>query len=136
MKKLNRSSGVLLHITSLPGSYGIGEIGPQAFKFVDDLAEMNQKLWQILPDNPTDNYNCPYGSISAFANNPLLISLDFLIRDGWLSSKDLKNYRGPGKTVCLKVYGLDKKGNLVSIYGNFHSILGLCILLDSCLVDS
>ena len=92
MKKLNRSSGVLLHITSLPGSYGIGEIGPQAFKFVDDLAEMNQKLWQILPDNPTDNYNCPYGSISAFANNPLLISLDFLIRDGWLSNEDLKGY--------------------------------------------
>ena len=101
MEKLKRTSGVLLHLTSLPGSYGIGEIGPQAFKFVDDLAEMNQKLWQILPDNPTDSYNCPYGAISAFANNPLLISLDFLIRDGWLISEDLKNY--PNNSLFVPV---------------------------------
>ena len=92
MIKLKRASGVLLHITSLPGPYGIGEIGPQAFKFVDDLVEMKQKLWQILPDNPTDNYNCPYGAISAFANNPLLISFDFLVRDGWLNKKDLDEF--------------------------------------------
>ena len=92
MNKLSRSSGVLLHITSLPGPYGIGELGPQAYKFVDDLVEMDQSLWQILPDNPTDNYNCPYGSISAFANNPFLISLDYLIKDGWLDIKDLDNY--------------------------------------------
>lgn len=104
MEKLKRTSGVLLHLTSLPGSYGIGEIGPQAFKFVDDLAEMNQKLWQILPDNPTDSYNCPYGAISAFANNPLLISLDFLIRDGWLISEDLKNYpKSESNNISFKI---------------------------------
>ena len=92
MIKLKRTSGVLLHITSLPGPYGIGEIGPQAFNFVDDLADMKQKLWQILPDNPTDNYNCPYGAISAFANNSLLISFDYLLRDGWLDQNDLNEF--------------------------------------------
>ena len=54
MINLKRANGILLHISSLPGPYGIGEIGPEAFTFVDDLAEMGQTLWQILPDNPTD----------------------------------------------------------------------------------
>jgi len=84
-----RKSGILLHITSLPGKYGIGEIGPSAYKFIDDLSEMGQSLWQILPSNPTDKYNCPYSAESAFANNPLLISLELLVRDGWLSAGDL-----------------------------------------------
>ena len=89
LKTMNRKSGILLHITSLPGKYGIGEIGPSAFKFVDELREMGQSLWQILPNNPPDNNNCPYNATSAFANNPLLISLELLVRDGWLSADDL-----------------------------------------------
>ena len=92
MINLKRANGILLHISSLPGSYGIGEIGPEAFTFVDDLVEMGQTLWQILPDNPTDEYHCPYSATSAFANNPMLISLDNLIRDGWLNLNDVKSY--------------------------------------------
>ena len=86
---MDRKSGILLHITSLPGKYGMGEIGPSAFQFIDDLSEMGQSLWQILPSNPPDKYNCPYSAESAFANNPLLISLELLVRDGWLSAGDL-----------------------------------------------
>lgn len=88
-EKFRRESGILLHITSLPGNYGIGEIGPSAFQFIDNLTEMGQKYWQILPMNPPDNFNCPYSATSAFANNPLLISLDFLVRDGYLDHYDL-----------------------------------------------
>ena len=69
---VNLHSGILLHPTSLPGPYGIGEIGFEAYKFVDDLADMGQSLWQILPLNPTDIYNSPYSSLSTFAGNHLL----------------------------------------------------------------
>lgn len=86
-----RESGVLLHITSLPNSYGIGDIGPSAYWFVDQLKEMGQSLWQILPTNPPDNYNCPYSASSAFANNPYLISPDLLVDDGLLIQGDLEN---------------------------------------------
>ena len=89
MIKLKRKSGILLHITSIPGKYGIGEIGPNAFQFIDDLSDMGQKLWQILPTNPPDSYNCPYSAVSAFANNPILISFEYLVRDKLLSPKDL-----------------------------------------------
>ena len=85
-----RSSGVLLHISSLPGPYGIGEIGNEAKAFVNDLAMMNQKYWQILPTNYPERHNSPYDTNSAFAQNPLLISLDELIEDGLLSESDLK----------------------------------------------
>ena len=92
-KSEKRSSGILLHPTSLPGDYGIGEIGPHAYKFIDDLADMGQNLWQILPIGPTDYHNSPYSSISTFAGNPLIISLDLLIEDGLLNSGDLANYK-------------------------------------------
>src|SRR4051812_6139633 len=83
-----RSSGLLLHPTSLPGPYGIGEIGPSAFEFIDYAAEAGQKLWQVLPLNPTGYGDSPYQAFSAFAGNPLLISIDGLIETGLLS-KDL-----------------------------------------------
>mgnify|MGYP002870387209 CR=1 FL=1 len=92
MIKLKRTNGILLHISSLPGSYGIGEIGPEAVTFIDDLVEMGQTLWQILPDNPTDEYHSPYSATSVFAYNPLLISIDNLIRDGWLNLNDVRDY--------------------------------------------
>ena len=85
----NRKSGVLLHPTSLPGSSAIGEIGPDAYRFIDHLSDMGQSLWQVLPIGPTDNYNSPYSSISTFAGNPLLISLQLLVEDNLLSSKIL-----------------------------------------------
>ena len=90
MKFFPRESGVLLHITSLPGPYGLGDIGPEAFNFVDVLHEMGQSLWQILPLGDTGSSICPYITISAFANNPLLISLDGLIDEGYLHKDDLK----------------------------------------------
>jgi 4-alpha-glucanotransferase len=88
-----RGSGVLLHITSLPSSYGVGDLGPEAYRFVDFLFQTKQSFWQILPLNPTSTSfgNSPYGSTSAFAGNPLLISPDLLIEYGLLSKADLVN---------------------------------------------
>lgn len=88
-----RGSGILLHLTSLPSSYGIGDLGPWAYKFADFLAESKQSYWQILPINPTDLYcdNSPYHSRSAFASNPLLISPDLLAQSGLLKKEEIKN---------------------------------------------
>lgn len=86
---LDRSSGVLLHLTSLPGSYGIGELSEHAYAFVDWLAAAGQKYWQVMPLGPTGYGDSPYQSFSAFAGNPYLISLDALKRDGLLTGEDL-----------------------------------------------
>ncbi len=92
MKK--RGSGILLHITSLPSIYGIGDMGPEAFQFVDFLAESGQSIWQVLPLNPTDpaHGNSPYSSISAFGCNPLLISPELLIKQGFLDKNELASF--------------------------------------------
>src|SRR5688572_13637582 len=82
----SRSSGVLLHPTSLPGRFGIGDLGANAFEFVEWLAAAGQRLWQVLPLGPTGYGNSPYQSFSAFAGNPLLIGLDELIKDGLLTA--------------------------------------------------
>ncbi|HEX2906700.1 MAG TPA: 4-alpha-glucanotransferase [Phototrophicaceae bacterium] len=84
-----RSSGVLLHPTSLPGRFGIGDLGEWAYKFADWLAQVGQTVWQVLPLGPTSYGDSPYQSLSAFAGNPLLISLDQLIMDGWLTAADV-----------------------------------------------
>jgi 4-alpha-glucanotransferase len=89
--KFPRGSGILLHPTSLPGEHGIGDLGPQAFKFVDFLAETKQAYWQILPLSPTGWGDSPYSSFSAFAGNTLLISPEKLIADGLLD-----DLAGPG----------------------------------------
>ncbi len=88
-----RGCGILLHITSLPSPYGIGDLGPSAYSFADLLAENLQSFWQVLPLGPTDPVfgNTPYDSSSAFAGNPLLISPDRLLKDGLLSADDLKS---------------------------------------------
>jgi 4-alpha-glucanotransferase len=85
-----RSSGVLLHPTALPGRFGIGDLGPSAFAFVDVLASAGQRLWQVLPLGPTGYGDSPYQSFSAFAGNPLLISLDALVEDGLLAESDTR----------------------------------------------
>ena len=87
--KFQRSSGILLHPTSLPGPYGIGDLGPEAFRFVDFLADSKTKLWQVLPLGPTGYGDSPYQCFSAFAGNPYMISPNYLLRDGFLHSDDL-----------------------------------------------
>lgn len=87
----DRQCGVLLHPTSLPSPFGIGDLGREAYKFVDFLAESGQKIWQILPLNPIGAGSSPYASPSAFAGNPLLISLEWLADRGFLTESDLQD---------------------------------------------
>ncbi len=95
-----RESGILLHPTSLPGPYGIGDIGPAARRFVDELVDMGQHLWQILPHGLTGYGDSPYQSFSTFAGNPLFISLDLLVEEGFLDPEHLKGYPSfPSETV-------------------------------------
>ncbi|HEY3497209.1 MAG TPA: 4-alpha-glucanotransferase [Polyangiaceae bacterium] len=84
-----RSSGVLLHLTSLPGPYGAGDLGPAAHRFAEFLAAAGQRFWQMLPVVPPGGGDSPYDSPSAFAGSPWLVSLEFLARDGWLQASDL-----------------------------------------------
>src|SRR6476661_2010982 len=83
-----RASGLLLHVTSLPGTYGIGDLGPVAFTWIDRLREAGQSWWQSLPLGPTGYGDSPYQSLSSFAGNELLISPDGLIEDGLLRKSD------------------------------------------------
>ncbi|MEL7228056.1 MAG: 4-alpha-glucanotransferase [Cyanobacteria bacterium J06576_12] len=85
----SRTSGILLHPTSLPGRFGIGDIGYQSYRFVDFLAETKQQLWQVLPLGPTGHGNSPYMSYSAMAGNPLLISLENVQSQGLLEEEEL-----------------------------------------------
>lgn len=87
-----RASGVLLHPTSLPSPYGIGDLGAAAYEFIDFLQLSGQKLWQILPLGPVGYGESPYQSFSAFAGNPLLISLDQLVAEGLLTAEQLAQY--------------------------------------------
>lgn len=84
-----RSSGILLHPTSLPGRFGIGDLGAQAYRFVDFLVETQQQLWQILPLGPTGHGNSPYMCYSAMAGNPLLINLERLVAQDLLTDEAL-----------------------------------------------
>src|SRR5687768_10640314 len=88
-----RCSGVLLHPTALAGGFGIGDLGPTAVAFIDLLASAGQRLWQVLPLGPTGYGDSPYQSFSAFAGNPLLISLDALIEHGLLAEAEASGAR-------------------------------------------
>ena len=88
-----RESGILMHITSLPGPYGVGTMGKQAFAFVDFLAEAGQHCWQILPLNPTGFGDSPYQSCSTFAGNHYLIDLQLLVEEGLLKQEELDEIR-------------------------------------------
>src|SRR6201993_3368160 len=83
-----RASGLLLHVTSLPSPYGIGDVGPAAIRWIDQLSDAGQSWWQALPLGPTGYGNSPYQSLSSFAGNGLLISPDWLVEDGLLRSSD------------------------------------------------
>ncbi|MCK4341852.1 MAG: 4-alpha-glucanotransferase [Phycisphaerae bacterium] len=90
----DRAGGLLLHPTSLPGPHGCGDLGPEAYHFVDFLAAAGQRWWQMLPINPVGPGGSPYSALSAFAGNPLLISLTRLAEEGLLSKPDIKPVRG------------------------------------------
>jgi 4-alpha-glucanotransferase len=98
----HRGSGILLHLTSLPSPYGIGDLGPRAYRFADFLAQGKQSYWQVLPLNPTDpvSGNSPYSSPSAFAGNTLLISPDLLEESGFLTKEDLKAHPSFPEARC------------------------------------
>ena len=96
--KLPRRSGILLHITSLPGGPYTGDLGPSAHGFADFLAEAGQGWWQTLPLNPVGAYESPYSSISAFACEPLMISPKNLVEDGLLKARSLRGLPRGSKT--------------------------------------
>ncbi|HMS10833.1 MAG TPA: 4-alpha-glucanotransferase, partial [Pyrinomonadaceae bacterium] len=87
--KFPRASGILLHPTSLPGDYGIGDLGPEAYSFVNFLEAAGQTYWQILPLGPTGYGDSPYQCFSAFAGNPLLISPEMLVEDEFLTAEQI-----------------------------------------------
>ena len=89
--RFERSAGILLHPTSLPGKYGIGDLGKEAYNFLDFMEAAGQKLWQVFPLGPTGYGDSPYQCFSAFAGNPLIISPDILLVEGFLKDDDLKN---------------------------------------------
>ena len=88
-EKFPRRSGVLLHPTSLPGRFGIGDLGPEAYRFADFLSNARQAYWQVLPLGPTGYADSPYQGLSAFAGNPMLISPEKLVEAGFLAQADL-----------------------------------------------
>lgn len=88
--QLHRSCGVLLHISSLPSAWGLGDLGQEAYDFVDFLAESGQSVWQVLPLNPAGVGDCPYQSESVFAGNSVFISLDHMISEGLLDLKETR----------------------------------------------
>ena len=119
---LRRSSGILLHPTSLPGPHGIGDLGPAARRFVDFLAETGQTLWQILPLGPVGYGNSPYMCLSAFAGNPLLLSLDRLADDGLLEQGEIDPPAGLGaERVDYAQAAAFKRARLKLAYGRFES---------------
>ncbi len=104
--RFERSSGVLLHVTSLASRGGIGDLGPAAHQFVDFLAQAKQHVWQVLPLSPTSFGNSPYAASSAFAGNPLLISLELLADWGWIARERIADL--PGATGAVDFYSVEE----------------------------
>ncbi len=108
-----RKSGILMHITSLPGPYGIGSMGKSAYDFVDFLVDAGQSYWQILPLSPTGYGNSPYQSFCTFAGNHYLIDLDKLVEEGLLEQKDLEDITWPEETGRVDFGHLYNNRNLL-----------------------
>jgi 4-alpha-glucanotransferase len=112
-----RSSGILLHPTSLPGRFGVGDLGSEAFRFVEFLKDAGQRLWQVLPLGPTGYGDSPYQCFSAFAGNPMLISLERLVEKGLLAAASLsqvpafpENEADFGRVIPWKMGRLESAG--------------------------
>ncbi|MEZ0361445.1 MAG: 4-alpha-glucanotransferase [Hydrogenobacter sp.] len=116
-----RLAGILLHVTSLPSPFCIGDLGPQAYNFVDFLANSGQRLWQVLPLNPTciEYGNSPYFSISLFAGNPLLVSPELLYEEGLISKRDMQSAKIQSDRVNYEMALRLKKKLLDIAFGNF-----------------
>jgi 4-alpha-glucanotransferase len=114
-----RSSGVLLHVSSLPSYGGIGDLGPAAYDFLGFLAEAKQHVWQVLPLCPTGYGNSPYAGSSAFAGNPYLVSLEFLSDWGWISGDRIAALAGRGGPVNFEEVEQRKLPLLYEAAGNF-----------------
>jgi 4-alpha-glucanotransferase len=116
-----RASGLLLHLTSLPSPYGIGDVGPAALRWIDLLHEAGQSWWQALPLGPTGYGNSPYQSLSSFVGNELLISPDWLSEDGLLRASDCTS---PAFSKTAVDYGRVipfKRGLLEKAWGSFSA---------------
>lgn len=109
-----KESGVLLHISSLPGKYGIGTLGENAYKFIDFLAQAGFSYWEILPITETSFSNSPYQTLSAFGLNHYFIDFDLLVKDGLLNSRDFKG---------IKFFDDSRKVNYKRVFDNSHKLL-------------
>src|SRR5271170_5016681 len=115
-----RASGLLLHVTSLPSPYGIGDVGPRALSWIDRLAQAGQSWWQMLPLGPTGYGNSPYQPISSFAGNDLLISPDWLIEDELLHASDCERRSFPENKVDFDAVIPFKRALLEKAWTNFN----------------
>ena len=114
-----RAAGLLLHVTSLPSRYGIGDVGPAAFAWIDRLCDAGQSWWQALPLGPTGYANSPYQALSSFAGNWLLISPDVLIEDGLLRASDCEGHSFPAEFVDYETVTAFKRSMLETAWRNF-----------------
>lgn len=119
MKKLKREAGVLCHISSLPGKYGIGSFGKEAYKFAKKLARSGVKYWQVLPLVQTGYGDSPYSSVSCGSGNPYFIDLPLLKKQGLLSSADLKGAEMPCGTVDYGALSESRYAVLRKAFSNF-----------------
>ena len=117
---MERSSGILLHPTSLPSRFGIGDLGPSAHNFVEKLVAGGQKIWQVLPLGPTRMNGSPYQSLSSFAGNPLLISPELLAKNGYISARELRKLpRFPNSYVDFESVTREKHRLLRRAFAGF-----------------
>src|ERR1700722_19097612 len=116
-----RASGLLVHVTSLPSPYGVGDLGPTALAWIDRLAQAGQRWWQMLPLGPTGYGNSPYQSLSSFAGNGLLISPGWLIEDGLLRASDCQVQAFPQKKVDYSAVIPFKHQLLKKVWTNFSA---------------
>ena len=142
MSNVQRASGILLHVSSLPSDFGIGDLGPESYHFVDLLSLANQHYWSILPLMPTsEEYgNSPYQPTSAFAGNTLLISPVQLFKDGLLSEENLKELRVPTgkvefKLVTVKKGLMEKRARLNFLENPQNSFLEKSSFEEFCFIN-
>src|SRR2546421_11489216 len=122
----SRASGILLHPTSLPGRFTIGDLGPAAFAFADFLAASGQSLWQVLPLGPTGYGDSPYASYSAFAGNTLLISPEELLEQGLITELELADIpTTPSPRLDFSAAHKTKGALLAKAFANYQHTTGM-----------